>query len=314
MPEGRPRITDGGIETHLIFNMGEELPLFSAFVLNESERGRAQVRRYYRDYLPVAKAAGTEFVFAADTWRASPDWAAQVGYSRDALRSSNRVGIELCREMQDEFAGSGVDGIVAGVIGPRRDAWVHDAAMSIGEAESYHALQIETFASAGADEVHVLTLTNTPEAIGIAKLAGAAGLPAILSFTVETDGRLPGGKPLGTAIQEVDDAIGGSVAYFMINCAHPSHFRTLLERADPWVGRIGGLRANASVKSHAELDASPAIDIGDIGGLADEHRTLLPALSNLQLIGGCCGTDHRHIAAICDACLSATPAPPATPR
>jgi homocysteine S-methyltransferase len=193
---------------------------------------------------------------------------------------------------------------IAGVIGPRRDAWQHDASMTVAEAFDYHSPQVEAFAGTAATSLHAYTLTNTPEAIGIARAAERAGLPIVLSFTVETDGALPGGKPLGVAVAEVDEATGGYPAYFMINCAHPRHFTGKVKSGAPWVGRIGGLRANASAKSHAELDASPEIDIGDIAELAEDHAELLPSLPNLQLIGGCCGTDHRHIAAICARCLS----------
>jgi S-methylmethionine-dependent homocysteine/selenocysteine methylase len=297
-------ITDGGIETHIIFNMGVELPHFSAFPLNDSAAGCEVIRSYYRDYLPVAKAAGRSFLFATDSWRASPDWADRLGYDRSLLKQNNATSVALCAEVAAEFAAAGVASDIAGVIGPRRDAWQHDASITVAEAFDYHSPQVEAFAGTAATSLHAYTLTNTPEAIGIARAAERAGLPIVLSFTVETDGALPGGKPLGVAVAEVDEATGGYPAYFMINCAHPRHFTGKVKSGAPWVGRIGGLRANASAKSHAELDASPEIDIGDIAELAEDHAELLPSLPNLQLIGGCCGTDHRHIAAICARCLS----------
>src|SRR4030095_7285645 len=292
-------ITDGGIETHIIFNMGVELPHFSAFPLNDSAAGREVIRSYYRDYLPVAKAAGRSFLFATDSWRASPDWADRLGYDRALLKQNNATSVALCAEVAAEFAAAGVASDIAGVLGPRRDAWQYDASITVAEAFDYHSPQVEAFAGTAATSLHAYTLTNTPEAIGIARAAERAGLPIVLSFTVETDGPLPGGKPLGVAVAEVDEATGGYPAYFMINCAHPRHFTGKVKSGAPWVGRIGGLRANASAKSHAELDASPEIDIGDIAELAEDHAELLPSLPNLQLIGGCCGTDHRHIAAIC---------------
>ena len=297
-------ITDGGIETHIIFNMGVELPHFSAFPLNDSAAGREVIRSYYRDYLPVAKAAGRSFLFATDSWRASPDWADRLGYDRSLLKQNNATSVALCAEVAAEFAAAGVASDIAGVIGPRRDAWQHDASITVAEAFDYHSPQVEAFAGTAATSLHAYTLTNTPEAIGIARAAERAGLPIVLSFTVETDGALPGGKPLGVAVAEVDEATGGYPAYYMINCAHPRHFARELRNGASWVGRIGGLRSNASAKSHAELDASPEIDIGDIAELADDHAELLPSMPNLQLIGGCCGTDHRHIAAICARCLS----------
>ena len=297
-------ITDGGIETHIIFNMGVELPHFSAFPLNDSATGREVIRRYYRDYLPVARAARRGFLFATDSWRASPDWADRVGYDRALLKQNNVTSVALCAELAEEFAAAGVESAIAGVLGPRRDAWQFDAGMTVAEAFDYHSPQVEAFAGTAATSLHAYTLTNTPEAIGIARSAEQAGLPVVLSFTVETNGALPGGKPLGVAIAEVDDATGGYPTYYMINCAHPRHFARELRSGAPWISRIGGLRANASSKSHAELDASPDIDIGDIAGLADDHAKLLPLLSHLHLIGGCCGTDHRHINAICTHCLS----------
>ena len=297
-------ITDGGIETHIIFNMGVELPHFSAFPLNDSETGREVIRGYYRDYLPVARAAARGFLFATDSWRASPDWADRLGYDRALLKQNNVTAVALCAELAEEFAAAGVESTIAGVLGPRRDAWQYDTSMTVAEAFDYHSPQVEAFAGTAATSLHAYTLTNAPEAIGIARSAEQAGLPVVLSFTVETDGALPGGKPLGVAIAEVDDATGGYPTYYMINCAHPHHFARELRKGASWVGRIGGLRANASTKSHAELDASPEIDIGDIAELADEHAELLPSLPNLQLIGGCCGTDHRHIAAICARCSS----------
>jgi homocysteine S-methyltransferase len=297
-------ITDGGIETHIIFNMGVELPHFSAFPLNDSATGRDLIRRYYRDYLPVARAAGRGFLFATDSWRASPDWADRIGYDRALLKQNNVTSVALCAELAEEFTAAGVESAIAAVLGPRRDAWQYDARMTVTEAIDYHSPQVEAFAGTAATSLHAYTLNNAPEGIGIARSAQQAGLPVVLSFTVETNGALPGGKPLEVAVAEVDEATGGYPAYYMINCAHPRHFARELRSGAPWVRRIGGLRANASCKSHSELDASPDIDIGDIAGLADDHAELLPLLSNLHLIGGCCGTDHRHIAAICTRCLS----------
>jgi S-methylmethionine-dependent homocysteine/selenocysteine methylase len=292
-------ITDGGIETHIIFNMGVDLPHFSAFPLNDTATGRDVIRRYYRDYLPVARAARRGFLFATDTWRASADWADRLGYDRGLLLQNNRVAVELCAEVASEFSAAGIATAIAGIIGPRRDAWQFDSRMSVSEAYDYHSPQVQAFAGTDAGSVQAYTLTNTPEAIGISRAAQRAGLPVVLSFTVETDGALPGGKGLGAAITEVDDATGGYPDYYMVNCAHPLHFAGPLRSGESWVRRIGGLRANASAKSHAQLDESSEIDVGDIGDFAKVHTELLPVLANVRLIGGCCGTDYRHIAAVC---------------
>lgn len=295
-------ITDGGIETDIIFNRGVDLPYFSAFPLNDSVAGRDVIRAYYRDYLSVAKAAGRNFLFATDTWRASTDWADRLGYDRALLRQNNRTAVALCAELVEEFAAEGVASTIAGIVGPRRDAWHYDAEMTVDQAYDYHGHQIDAFAGTKAACIQAYTLTNTAESVGIARAAKRAGLPVVLSFTVETDGSLPGGKLLGAAILEVDEATGGYPDYYMVNCAHPQHFAEPLLSGEAWVERIGGLRANASSKSHAELDESPDVDIGDIEGFARDHIGLLAALPNLRLIGGCCGTDHRHIASICRHC------------
>ncbi|MEY2852951.1 MAG: hypothetical protein RL030_83, partial [Pseudomonadota bacterium] len=201
--QSRAFITDGGIETHVIFNMGIELPHFAAFPLNDSASGRDVIRRYYRDYLPVARASKRGFLFATDTWRASPDWADRLGYDRSLLRQNNRTAVALCAELADEFTAEGITTAIAGSLGPRRDAWQYDGGMSVAEAFDYHAPQVDAFAGTKAGSVQAYTLTNTPEAIGIARAAERAALPVVLSFTVETDGTLPGGKGLGAAIIEV---------------------------------------------------------------------------------------------------------------
>ena len=302
---GQMFITDGGVETHMIFNEGEDLPHFTVFALLDSERGRQKMADYYRGYIPIAQASGQGFLFDTTTWRANRDWGALIGYDADMLDAVNRASIGFCRELATEFEAAGVPTVISGAIGPRRDAWQHDAGMSIEEAEAYHRPQVESFAEAGADLVTAYTLTNTPEAIGIANVARASGIPVVLSFTLETDGNLPGGKPLGRAIGEVDAATDTYPAYFMINCVHPIHFAATIRHAGHWVDRIGGLRVNASMKSHAELDESEELDIGDWRDLAQRYGRLLPMLPNIRVIGGCCGTDHRHIGAICQHCLPA---------
>ena len=191
-----------------------------------------------------------------------------------------------------------------GVVGPRGDGYVVGTTMSATEAASYHALQARAFADAGADMVTAVTMTYVDEAIGVARAASAAGLPAVISFTVETDGRLPSGQALGEAIAAVDAATEGAVAYFMVNCAHPTHFDSTLEAGGAWVERIGGVRANASTMSHAELDESTELDRGDPAQLAAEHQRLQGLLPGLTVVGGCCGTDHEHVGAIASALRS----------
>lgn len=300
--DGKFFITDGGIETTLIFREGLELPHFAAFHLFSSDEGSAALRNYFSTYAEIARRHEVGCVLESATWRANPDWAAKLGYSADALDAVNRRAIEQLVELRAEFETDASPMVISGCVGPRGDGYSPDNVMSANEAEAYHAAQIGTFARTEADLVTAITMNYVEEAIGIARAARAAGMPAVISFTVETDGRLPTGQPLGEAIEAVDAATDAYPAYFMINCAHPSHFRRVLEEGGAWVERIRGLRANASKKSHAELNESDTLDDGDPIELGHDHAALKPLLKNLAVLGGCCGTDHRHIEEICKAC------------
>ena len=289
---GRTFITDGGMETSLIFNDGLDLPHFAAFVLLDDPSGVDALRAYYRAYIDLAAERGVGIVLDAPTWRANADWGERLGYSVEALADINRRGVALLEDLRPDRLAM----LISGCIGPRGDGYRVDDAMSAEEAERYHAAQVETFAQTSADLVSALTMTYADEAVGVARAAAAAEIPCVISFTVETDGRLPSGQHLGDAIGDVEAATNGSVEYFMINCAHPTHFMHVLEGA--WRDRIRGVRANASEKSHAELDEAEELDAGDPVALAGHYRELQQRLPNLNVVGGCCGTDHRHIAEI----------------
>jgi homocysteine S-methyltransferase len=293
-----PFLTDGGLETTLIFHRGLDLPCFAAFALLGDEAGRAELRAYFAPYLALARQRRVGFVVDTATWRANPDWAQRLGYSLDDLDAANRSAVALAQEIRAAGEADGTPIVVAGVIGPRGDGYDPRALMSMADAERYHARQVATFAASAVDMVAAVTMTNAEEAIGIARAARAHDVPAVISFTLETDGRLPDGQPLPAAIARVDAETGGSVAYFMINCAHPSHFADVLDGDGAWRERIGGLRANASAKSHAELDEADELDEGDPDALGAAHRALRPRLGAVAVLGGCCGTDCRHVEAI----------------
>jgi homocysteine S-methyltransferase len=290
-------ITDGGMETTLIFHDGLDLPHFAAFVLLDDPQGIEALRAYYGAYIDLAAKRGVGIVLDAPTWRANRDWGDRLGYSPEALADVNRRGVALLEELRPE----GVRMLISGCIGPRGDGYRVDDTMSPDEAQDYHEAQVKTFAQTTADLVSALTLTYADEAVGIARAAQAADMPCVTSFTVETDGRLPSGQSLADAIEQVDAATNRSVEYFMINCAHPTHFADVLEESGTWRDRIRGVRANASEKSHAELDEATELDAGDPVALAGHYRDLQQRLPNLNVVGGCCGTDHRHIAEICAA-------------
>lgn len=288
--------TDGGMETSLIYLDGVDLPDFAAFPLLDSADGLRQLAAYYEPYLRIATEHGAGFVLETPTWRANPDWGARLGYDADRLDQVNRHAVRFMREIA---AQSGLaDTVVSGNLGPRGDGYLVASAMSADEAAAYHFPQIRSFAEAGADLVSALTLNYSDEAIGVARAAARAGLPAVISFTLETDGRLPSGEELGAAIERVDAEAPGAVAYFMVNCAHPVHFSGALEQGAAWLSRLRGVRANASTLSHAELDVATELDRGNPDDLALRYAALMAQVPELRVLGGCCGTDHSHLAAI----------------
>jgi S-methylmethionine-dependent homocysteine/selenocysteine methylase len=296
-------LTDSGIETVLIFHHGYELPDFAAFVLLDDEAGVETLRSYYRNHAAVARDAGAGFIFESPTWRASPDWAERLGYSDEALAAANRKAIDMLVEIRSELDGDGPPMVVSGCVGPRGDGYQPAALMTADEAQSYHSTQIATFAETEADMVTAITMTYPNEAIGIVRSAQAAGLPAAISFTVETDGVLPDGSSLEQAIAVVDDATGGGPAYYMVNCAHPTHFDHVLASGGDWRERIRGVRANASRMSHAELDEAEELDDGDPHELGQQYEQLRASLPEITVLGGCCGTDLRHVQQMAAACV-----------
>jgi S-methylmethionine-dependent homocysteine/selenocysteine methylase len=297
-------LTDGGLETTLVFVDQIDLPHFAAVALMRNPEGRDRLRSYYRRYAAIAREANTGFIFESPTWRASRDWAEKLGMTPDALQSLNRKSIMLMAILREELESKHTPMVLSGCIGPRGDGYNPVALMNAAEAEDYHSEQIATFRDTEADMVTAITMNYVEEAIGIARAADAAGMPSAISFTLETDGRLPTGQTLKDAILEVDRATGAAPAYYMINCAHPTHFVGALDAEAPWVKRIRGLRANASKMSHAELDAATALDDGDPAELGHEHAEILKRLPHITVLGGCCGTDHRHVAAIAHSCVS----------
>lgn len=289
-------VTDGGLETTLVFDFGIDLPDFAAFPLLVSDDGREHLRHYYAPYLELAERHGVGIILDTPTWRANPDWAARLGYDEPRLDDVNRGAVDFVRNLANEWPG--VRAVVSGAIGPRGDGYVVGSMMSAETAASYHGAQIQAFADTGADLVSALTLTYANEAVGVALAAMRRGLPSVISFTVETDGRLPSGMTLKDAINFVDEGTSAAPAYYMVNCAHPSHLVDSLSADGQWRDRLKGIRANASRMSHAELDSAEFLDRGDVLELAGELQVLRSLVPDLRVVGGCCGTSHDHIAAI----------------
>jgi homocysteine S-methyltransferase len=294
------RITDGGLETSLIFQQGRDLPLFAAFPLVEENAGKAALEAYWVPYLEIADHHDLGFVVDTATWRANPDWAGQLGYDARALHRANQTAGRFARHIAGHVGGAAT---VNGVVGPRGDGYVAGVEMSMDEAEAYHRPQLQALVDGGVDQVTAVTMTYPAEAIGFVRAAATLAVPAVVSFTVETDGRLPNGDALADAVAEVDRETGGSPAGFMVNCAHPTHFEDALVPG-LWLDRITGIRANASTMSHAELDAAEELDDGDPDDLAVRYARLAERLPALDVVGGCCGTDHRHVAAVVRSCVT----------
>ena len=287
------RLTDGGLETSLIFGQGLDLPDFAAFPLLDDEQGRTAIRTYWAPYLETARAHGVPFLVDTVTWRANPDWGRRLGYDAAALRDVHTESVQLAREIAGELP----DATVNGVLGPRGDGYVVGHEMTAAEAAQYHRPQVVALAEAGADQVSLLTITYVAEAVGFVRAAAEVGVPCVVSFTVETDGRVPSGVTLRDAVEVVDHETDGSAAGFMVNCAHPDHVAPAFDDG-AWVQRVVGFRGNASRMSHAELDAAEELDAGDPDELAQGYAALLGRLPALDVVGGCCGTDDRHVRAI----------------
>lgn len=301
--DGTVLLTDSGLETTLVFLEGMDLPAFAAYPLLESSEGRETLSRYYRRHLAIAADHGVGFLLESPTWRANRDWGATLGHGSEELARLNREAIAFLSDLRG-VSRSVRPVVISGNIGPRGDGYRPDAAMSASEAEEYHSEQIGWFAQTDADMVSAFTLSTVAEGVGVIRAAEKAALPVVVSYTVETDGRLPDGTALAEAILQSDEQTDGYAAYYMLNCAHPDHFRGSLGAGAAWLSRLRGIRANASRLSHEELDAAEELDAGDPSELGRDYAYLQNILPNLTVLGGCCGTDHRHVAALANACTA----------
>ena len=299
---GHVLLTDSGMETTLMFHDGYELPHLAAFDLLRSKSGTDWLRAYYSRHAELATEQGYGFVLETPTWRANPDWADLIGYSPDAMQAIYSDAVELLFELRETHEKKGMPFVVSGNLGPRGDGYSVTDTMSADEAEAYHRTQVAAFAKAGVDMISALTINYAQEAEGIVRAAHAENVPAAISFTLETDGRLPSGQSLEDAIVQLDGNADTRPAYFMLNCVHPEHIQDVLARGGNWTRRIRGLRANASRMSHAELDNCETLDDGDPVELGNQYRALLELMPDLSVLGGCCGTDHRHVCAIGYSC------------
>ena len=288
-------LTDGGMETTLIFHQGFNLPEFAAFDLLKDAFGYEALAKYYRNYAQLAQQHQVGFILESVTWRASRDWGQKIGYSATDITAFNRLAISLLEDIRQEYETKASPMIISGCIGSRGDGYNPAELMNEIEAEHYHREQIATFAETNADLVTAMTVTYTEEAIGIVRAAQKAKMPVVISFTVETNGKLPTKESLKDAIASVDRATNNAPIYYGINCAHPLHFAYVLQQGRDWTNRIKQIRANASIKSHSELDEAEELDAGNPIELGIQYQKLKALLPNLNILGGCCGTDIRHV-------------------
>jgi len=304
LPQLTPELflTDGGIETTLIFHNGFDLPHFAAFDLLREKAGRKALVDYYESYLSVAREEQLGFILESPTWRASSDWGKKIGYTDDDIKKFNEDAIALMRDLAENHKTGVGPLVISGCVGPRGDGYDPGEIMTIDEAQRYHSHQINALRKAGADLITAITITNVNEALGITRAAMEYEVPVVISFTLETDGHLPSGMSLGDAVKTIDSETDSAPVYYMINCAHPTHFDFVLPQGDAWVKRIRGIRANASCRSHQELDEAPDLDMGDPEELGKQYGDLRRLHPQITILGGCCGTDHRHISSISKAC------------
>lgn len=291
-------LSDGGLETYLIFEKGFELPCFSAAVLLDTEQGREELTNYFTRFVEIAKSTGRGFILDAPTWRAGTAWAGPLGQTLKQVIDTNARAVAFVSNLRKQLETEDCPILVNGLIGPAGDAYAPDTQISAREALLIHAPQIHALGRAGVDMISAMTMTHASEAIGMTRAAQEIDVPIVIAFTLETDARLPSGQSLSEAIDEVDAATSNGPIYYMINCAHPDHFSEVLDTRAAWSLRIGGVRSNASRLSHAELDEAVTLDDGDPVELGDLSAELVNRLPNIRVMGGCCGTDHRHIECI----------------
>jgi len=303
---GLPQLSDdlflmaAGLETELMFKHGVEIPGFATHALLPDPKVRDFIAGYYRRFIDLAHDQEAGFVLGSQTWKAHMHWADEQGVTEDELRAANHDSVAFIAGLRDEYSGETGPIVLEGVIGPRGDAYAPDYVITPDEAEAYHARQIAWLAETQVDMVSAYTLTQSDEAIGIVRAAQAADVPVVISFTLETDGCLPSGQSLQGAITAVDQATGSGATYFMVNCTHPDHFSHVFEDQD-WSRRIRGVCCNASRKSHAELNQSETLDDGNPVEFGAQHKAMQDKSPWLNVFGGCCGCDLRHVTEIAHA-------------
>ncbi|MDX2274422.1 MAG: homocysteine S-methyltransferase family protein [Hyphomonadaceae bacterium] len=288
-------LTEGGQETELMYKFGFELPEFAMYPLLDNAEALAAMRGMYQRVLETAAKHQVGVLLGGLDYRASPDWASKLGYSREGLADAQFRCIGFLREAAEPFEGQIPDIKIVGCVGPRGDAYSLNRTITAEEAEDYHAVQIETLKRAGVDLISAMTFNNIEEAVGVARAAAKANMPLTVSFTLDSTHRLKSGPSLKQAIEQTDARAGDArPAFYGVNCSHPVEFEPALEPGD-WIKRVRSLRPNASAKEKVELCKIGHLEDGDPVEFGEQMGDLARRYPHIDVWGGCCGTWERHL-------------------
>lgn len=292
--EGRYYLSEGGMETEVMYKHGFDFPHFAVFELLKNPKAVSALQAMYRQYFDVvAKHQMVALVGGLD-YRASPDWGALLGYSADGLSDMNHRCIDFLRDLAKEYIGEIDEILIQGFIGPRGDAYETNTVITEQESEDYHSVQLQTLKEADVDLASALTFNNIPESIGVAKAAARLDLPLCISLSLDGSSRLNSGPSLGDAIKTIDAATDNSVAFYMINCVHPLEYESALAD-ESWMKRIRGVRPNASVMDKISLCKIGHLEDGDPIELGNQIGDLFKRFPHMDILGGCCGTWDNHL-------------------
>ena len=291
-------LTEGGTETEVLYKWGFELPEFAMYPLLDNPEANAVIRDIYRRYFHVAETCDTGLLILGHDYRASPDWGAKLGYTPEGLADMQRRTIRFLADMRVAYEGRVTDTYIAGCIGPRGDAYGSGGEMSEAEAEDYHSVQLTTLKDTEADMAIALTFNNIPEAVGVVRAAAALGIPVGISLTLTTESRLRSGPTLREAVEVIDECTGSGAAWFGTNCSHPLEFEPALADDGDWVDRLRYIRPNAVKMEKVALCKLGHLEDGDPVELGKQMGEVARRFPRADILGGCCGTDERHLAEI----------------
>lgn len=305
-PDGLPWFTEGGTETELMYRHGLGFDHFAAFTLLEDDSATEVVKDMYRRLLEaIAQAGGCALIGGLD-YRASPDWAGLLGYAPAGLVDMQRRNIDMLRQVCAPFEDRIPEIRIAGVIGPRGDAYALNETITAEAAEDYHFAQLDLYARDGVDLAWAATINNIPEAVGLSRAAARAGIPVNICFTLTSDHRLRAGPTLAEAVLATDADCGPEARpdSYGVNCSHPLEFEPALEPG-PWQARLRCFRPNAAAMDKIALCKLNHLEEGDPEELGRQMGALARRFTQADIWGGCCGSWDKHIARIAPAVLAA---------